>query len=80
MKLYSKIETTDHLFLCVQGYLSILGENMSYWLETMILPIFARKHIMFGMLLDYKNNFFLINVMLILGILLSLMQMHEEET
>lgn len=42
---------------------------MSYWLETKIhsLPTFARKHIMFGMLLDEKKNEFFINVMLILG-------------
>jgi len=42
---------------------------MSYWLESKIqsLPTFARKHIMFGILLNEKRNEFLVNVMLILG-------------
>jgi len=62
------IETTDHLFFsCVSS--NIFWENMSYWLESKIqsLPTFARKHIMFGILLNEKRNEFLVNVMLILG-------------
>lgn len=57
------IETTDHLFSCVHS--NNLLENMSYWLKTTIqsLPTFARKHIIFRMLLDA----FFIYVMLILG-------------
>ncbi len=31
------------------------------------LPNFVRKHIMFGIQLDDKNNVFFINIMLILG-------------
>lgn len=50
-------------------YSRIFWENVSYWLETKIqsLPNLVRKHIIFGMLLDDKNNDFFINTMLILG-------------
>lgn len=64
------IETTDHFsFSCV--YSGIFWENL-LWMESKIqsLVTFARKHIMFGILLDDKKNTLFINVMFIMDTIL----------